>query len=79
MEPQDWGVLTTKGKTWYAHIIKTLQTKISILMTNRTEKIKKSVLFETKKPLKFKQTKEGIVVDLSGITLDETEQLSNYN
>lgn len=71
MEPQDWGVLTTKGKTWYAHIIKTPETKTSILLPNIKENIKKCVLFDTKKPLKFKQSKEGVSIDLNGIPFDE--------
>lgn len=75
MKPQDWGVLTTKEKTWYAHIIKTSESNTSILLPNRTEKIKKCVLFETKKPLKFKQSKEGILVDLKGITLNDTDNI----
>ena len=75
MKPQDWGILTTKGKTWYAHIIKTPQSKDSILLPNLKEKIKKCMLFGTKKPLKFKQTKEGISIDLNGITFDDTDTI----
>lgn len=75
MEPQDWGVLTTKGKIWYAHIIKTPKIKSSILLPNRTEKIKKCVLFDSKKSLKFKQTKEGISIDLEGIAFDDTDTI----
>lgn len=75
MKPQDWGVLTTKGKTWYAHIIKTPQSKDSILLPNLKEKIKKCVLYGTKKTLKFKQTKEGLSIDLNGITFDDTDTI----
>lgn len=75
MEPQDWGVLTTKGKTWYAHILKEPQSKNTILLPNIKEKIKKCVLFDTKKPLKFKQSKEGIVIYLEGIVFDDTDTI----
>lgn len=75
MEPQDWGVLTTKGKIWYAHIIKTPKIKSSILLPNRIEKIKKCVLFDSKKSLKFKQTKEGISIDFEGIAFDDTDTI----
>lgn len=75
MEPQDWGVLTTKGKIWYAHIIKKPESKTSILLPNIKEKIKKCVLFETKNPLKFKQNNEGISIDLNGITLNDTDSI----
>jgi len=75
MPPQDWGMLTTKGKKWYAHIIKTPESKTFILLPNRTEKIKECMLFESKKLLKFKQNKEGILVDLNGITLNNTDTI----
>jgi alpha-L-fucosidase len=75
MEPQDWGVLTTKGEIWYAHIIKKPEFKTSILLPNIKEKIKKCVLFDTKKPLKFKQSREGIVIDLEGIAFDDTDTI----
>jgi alpha-L-fucosidase len=75
MPPQDWGMLTTKEKKWYAHIIKTPESKTFILLPNRTEKIKECMLFESKKLLKFKQNKEGILVDLNGITLNDTDTI----
>lgn len=75
MDSQDWGVITTKGKTWYAHILKAPKPNAVILIPNMKEKIKKCVLFENKKPLKFKQTKEGIMIDLNGITLNEIDTI----
>ena len=75
MPPQDWGTVTAKEKKWYAHITKEPLSKTSILLPNLKNKIKKCVLFETKKILKFKQNKEGILVDLNGVTLNDIDTI----
>ncbi len=75
IDVQDWGVLTTKNKTWYAHILKSPQSGSVILLPKVKEKVKKCVLFETKKSLSFKQNKEGVSIDLNGTALDETDTI----
>ncbi|WP_310379958.1 alpha-L-fucosidase [Flavobacterium sp.] len=72
---QDWGVITTKEKKWYAHIIQTIPINKIILIPNTKAKIKKCFLFGTNKSLKFTQGKQFISIDLNGITLDEVDTI----
>jgi alpha-L-fucosidase len=69
---QDWGVLTTKNKLIYAHILKRpSQSYIFIPITQ--QKINSATLFTNNKNLKFKQEPEGVFVYTDGIAWDDTD------
>jgi len=75
IKPQDWGVVTTKGKTAYAHIIKAPKDSSFILIPTMKNKIVKCNLFNSKKALKFKIKPEGTYVYFEGITLDPIDTI----
>ena len=59
-----WGVTTKKGNKQYVHI---LDLEDNTLFVPIKAKVIKAVNFDTRKPVKFKQTKEGIVFELEKI------------
>lgn len=75
MKSQDWGVITAKEKTWYAHITKTPKDPSFILIPEMKNKIIKCNLLNSNKVLKFKVKPEGTYVYLSGITLDPIDTI----
>ena len=75
IKPQDWGVVTKKGKTAYAHIIKAPKDSSFILIPTMKNKIVKCNLFNSKKALKFKIKPEGTYVYFEGITLDPIDTI----
>ena len=75
MKAQDWGVVTKKEKTAYAHIINTPKDSSFILIPQMKNKIVKCNLLTTKKALKFKVKPEGTYVYLEGITLDPIDTI----
>ena len=72
---QDWGVVTAKDKTWYAHIIKTPKDSAYIFIPEVKNKIKSCHLLNSKKALKFKQQPEGVFVYLDGVQLDAIDTI----
>jgi len=75
MKEQDWGVITAKEKTWYAHITKTPKDSSFILIPEMKNKIIKCNLLNSNKVLKFKVKPEGTYVYLAGITLDPIDTI----
>jgi len=75
LKSQEWGVITTKEKTWYAHVIKTPQDSSFILIPKMKIKIIKCNLLNSKKVLKFKIKPEGTYVYLDGISLDTIDTI----
>src|SRR6187431_1455444 len=61
---QDWGVVTAKEKTWYAHILKTPKQPGYIFFPEMKQKVAKCFLVNGKTALKFKQLAEGLFVYL---------------
>ena len=57
--PQEWGVTTQKGKTLYLHI---LSWKSRMLSLPLTQKVKRVVAFESRKPIPYQQTKAGLTL-----------------
>ena len=68
--PQNWGVVTSKGKTLYLHILdrKGLQ---QISLPGLDKMVKSANQFGVAGKLAFKQNNEGVTVDLSGVKENE--------
>jgi alpha-L-fucosidase len=74
MPPQNWGVVTSKDKTIYIHILKDAgQTSIRIEGIN--DKIKSCRLMDTNQNVKFKQDKTGMTINLDGIALNDVDTI----
>lgn len=56
-----WGVTTRKGDKQYVHIMSLDDTALFLPVTG---KVKKAVVFDSRKPVSFKQTKDGLLLDL---------------
>ncbi|MFB9843062.1 alpha-L-fucosidase [Mucilaginibacter ginsenosidivorans] len=67
--PQQWGVITSKGKTIYAHILSNPADGY-ILIPSLKEKIAKVSALGNGNPLKFKQQPEGVFVYTNGLETD---------
>ena len=65
--PHDWGVTTQKGNKLFVHI---LNLKDKGLFLPLSRKIKKSIAFKDKSPVKFKQDKQGAVLYLDEVPTD---------
>ena len=79
MAGQEWGVVTAKEKTWYAHIIKTPKQASYIFIPEVKNKIAKCSLLNSKKTLKFKQQPEGVFVYIDGVQLDAIDTILEIN
>ncbi len=60
--PRDWGVTTRKGDKLYVHILNLLDKGLFLPLT--TGKVKSAVVFKDRKPVKFLQDKNGVVLEL---------------
>jgi alpha-L-fucosidase len=67
ISPRNWGVTTQKGNTLYVHIMD-LQDKGLFLPIG--QKVKKAVSFKDKKPVRFKQDKDGVLLELDAAPKD---------
>jgi alpha-L-fucosidase len=74
MPPQDWGVVTAKGKTVYVHILKATQ-QPSIVVEGISGKIKSCELINTDQKIKFKQNKDGVALNLDGVVLNDIDTI----
>lgn len=72
--PQPWGVVTTKNKTWFAHIFNKPDAGY-IFIPGIKEKIKSVISFDGKINLKFKQQEEGVFVYLEGTPGNEIDAI----
>lgn len=75
LKEQEWGVVTAKDKTWFAHIIKTPKDSSYILIPEMKKKIKKCNLLNSKKELKFKAKQEGTYIYLNNVELDTIDTI----
>ncbi|MCW3120508.1 MAG: alpha-L-fucosidase, partial [Chitinophagaceae bacterium] len=71
--PQEWGVVTVKNKTLYAHILQKPRQEAYIFIPELKEKVVKAVTFSGKSTLKFKQLPEGLFIYLTGVSLDDVD------
>jgi alpha-L-fucosidase len=74
MKEQQWGVVTAKEKTWYAHV---LQPPLQpyVFFSDIKVKITKAVLFTNKIPLKFKQQPEGVFIYTDGVMFGDIDTI----
>ncbi|MDO6435189.1 alpha-L-fucosidase [Flavitalea sp. BT771] len=73
--PQQWGVVTGKGKTLYAHIIKPSGAGASIFIPLTAQKVSAVAAYAGKGKLKFKQDGTGVTVYLEGVTMDDIDTI----
>jgi alpha-L-fucosidase len=71
---QEWGVITSKDKTIFAHILKR-PSGAYIFIPGVQQKVKNVVSFGDKRTLKFKQQPEGVFVYTDGITWDDIDTI----
>ena len=67
--PQQWGVVTSKGNTLYAHILSATEQNY-IFIPSLKQKIVKATALANGNSLKFKQQPEGVFVYVKGIETD---------
>jgi alpha-L-fucosidase len=67
--PQQWGVVTSKGNTLYAHIL-SAPAQDYIFIPSLKQKIVKATTLANGNSLKFKQQPEGVFVYVKGIETD---------
>jgi alpha-L-fucosidase len=78
MPAQDWGVLTGKGKNYYAHIIRK-PGQPYIFIPSIKEKVVSASLLKDKSVITFKQQPEGVFVYLDGKQLDDIDTIIQLN
>lgn len=71
--PQNWGVVTSKGKTAYAHLLN--RTSQNFIFLPGLNSVSSAFLFSTKSPLKFKQLPEGVFIYLDGVELNDIDTI----
>lgn len=74
ISPQDWGVVTSKDKMIYIHILKKPGQSF-IVLEGLTEKVQNCMLMVNKQPLKFRQDKKSITVNLDEVALDDIDTI----
>jgi alpha-L-fucosidase len=72
--PQDWGVITTRDKTVFVHILKKPGANF-VLIPGVQQKIASATSFADRKPVRFKQQPEGVFIYTDGITLDNIDTI----
>jgi alpha-L-fucosidase len=73
MPPQNWGVVTAKNKTIYVHILK--DSTLPILITGIQGKVKNCQLMGSNQKVKFKQDKNGVIINTDGIKLNDVDTI----
>lgn len=68
VSPRDWGVTTRKGNKLYVHILNLADKGLFLPLT--TEKVKNAVVYKDRKPVKFLQDKNGVVLELAEVPTD---------
>lgn len=72
--PQDWGVVTVKGNTIYAHVLRQPKENY-IFIPIRGRKLRSAVSFMGKSKLKFSQYPEGVFVYMGEMSLDPVDSI----
>jgi len=70
IEPQDWGIVTSKNKTLYVHLLNTFDKQV-VFLPGLTMKITNAVQFSTRKKINFKQQAEGVFIYTEGLQSDK--------
>ncbi len=74
IEPQKWGVLTAKGKRYFAHVLNT-DSGPCIFIQGFKEKISSVTGFITQNKLKTNHQPEGLFVYLAGLGNDRIHRI----
>lgn len=74
IEPQEWGMITSKNKTIYVHILKS-DGKPYIFLPGFAPKVLTAVSFDSKQKIKFKQQPEGLFIYTEGIPLNDVDAI----
>lgn len=68
ISPRDWGVTTRKGDKLYVHILDLQDNGLFLPLTGR--KVKSAVVYKDKTPVKYRQDKAGVVLELGKVPAD---------
>lgn len=68
ISPRDWGVTTRKGDKLYVHILNLKDNGLFLPLTG--QKVKSAVVFKDKAPVKYRQDKAGVVLELGKVPAD---------
>ncbi len=71
---QDWGVITSKGKTLYVHVLEPTGNSY-LFIPNFEPKVVSAQTFEGDVKLKFKQQAEGVFIYLDGLKENPVDQI----
>ncbi len=74
MAPQTWGVVTTKGKSVFVHLLKQPGTPY-IVITGLKTKVLGGAMLNTNKPLRVTQQPEGVFVYTDGMEWNDTDTI----
>ncbi len=75
VSPQNWGVITGKGKTLYVHIMEIPSQRNYIFIPELKEKIISASLLPGANKIKYKQIPEGCFIYLDGINADPLDTI----
>ena len=76
--PQDWGVIATKDKSIFAHVIKK-PSQAYIFIPTLQQKVNRVFLMANKKELKFKQVPEGLFIYTDSVEWDDIDTIIQLN
>ncbi|TKC56902.1 alpha-L-fucosidase [Pedobacter hiemivivus] len=74
IDVQEWGVVTAKDKTLYAHVINKLK-QPSITLPKLKQKVVSATLMNGGAKLKFKQTADQTIIYLDGVAMDDIDTI----
>lgn len=72
--PQAWGVVTSRGKVLYAHVLKR-PSESSVFIPYTKQKIKAVKLFGNETPLRYQQQAGGVIVYLENVKPDDEDTI----
>ena len=76
--PQDWGVIATKDKSIFAHVIKK-PSQAYIFIPTLQQKVNRVFLMANKKELKFKQVPKGLFIYTDSVEWDDIDTIIQLN
>ena len=73
--PKSWGGFTQKGNIVYMHILNKPEEGNYVFVPELSQKIKKAILFDGRKEVKFKQQPEGTFIYFDNMTFDQLDTI----
>lgn len=74
IDVQDWGLVTSKDKILYAHIINKIA-GASIVLPGLKQKVATAALMKDGRKLKFRQTADQTTIYLDGVAMDDIDTI----